>query len=915
MEGQAFYKWLSEVPAYKTAVEEINDDLVYEIQNTVSSSYKFRPYQKQALMAFDWIVSCAVKGDSVISQLIEEDKCGNVPIFGFESATGSGKTLLIGAFITYLHLKHDIKNFLILTPPRGKSAIYDKTIKNFDLNEKSCVLSNSFEKKYNLVTGENYIDKSSNYQDDADFNVFVFNINKFFESSAGIKSVDKPWEESFWKDSTDNVISFRKYLSQLDDLVIITDESHHFQKFNASGDEVSSGRGNSAGDIVKDLNPKYLVEFTATMAEGQKPIYRYPVNQYISDGYGKKVRAWGINTNVETGIWEYDAEVIEKQKEVTDSDASKIVRAIAVHLIKKIALGYNVDKSNKKLKPILLIKARNTDHADNILTYLQEKLPVKEDAIKKIYQQILIDNEYEINKLIEENIPSGDILVKELEEIGSLSFAFHTKNETKEILDLFNGLEGNDMELIIQVDKATEGWNIDNVYTILILSNNEGDIKTNVKQLVGRGLRLLRENRIYDESEDKLKQEEEILHIICEQGNNFAKFVEDVRKEIGFNSENFSGNRKVESLNNEIIILDIMKYNDLTLPKIERDSEPTIDSPEELIQKLTFENLQLDSFAKEVSAPWPHGKTNEMLLKWPEQDYGKEVDLTTGTMVKEGLSEYMEEELLTLSEIERTKIIKNIIKNQNLLPSDEAVDCALRNAIRDLTDKYVFYFKRKYGSNDFWSRNFSNGLSNYISKKIDLYFEVKTVVDETEYFKDIFQEHILNIEYDNSRATNIKTKEQIHDLLSVNKKEIPKYFVSGYIKSYFKYSKFDSSQEVKMAEMLDSLEEVDVWVKNKRHGQFIIKYGLGKNFSPDFIVKLKDCNKVHILEIKGEGFKESSTDKIEVMNDANKISNNKYHCYFLLHTTVDNLFDGTVSNFNDIISKDDLDRVLLKTHL
>ena len=31
---------------------------------------------------------------------------------------------------------------------------------------------------------------------DADLNIFVMNINKFFESSAGIKNVDKPWKKA-----------------------------------------------------------------------------------------------------------------------------------------------------------------------------------------------------------------------------------------------------------------------------------------------------------------------------------------------------------------------------------------------------------------------------------------------------------------------------------------------------------------------------------------------------------------------------------------------------------------------------------------------------------------------------------------------------------------------------------------------
>jgi type III restriction enzyme len=910
MEGQDFYNWLQAIPAYKKALEEINEELILEIQETINSKYNFRPYQKQAMMAFDWMINCVKKEDSIISQLIDP-KLGNFPILGLESATGSGKTLLIGAFITYLHLKHNIKNFLILTPPRGKSAIYDKTIRNFDINDKSCVLSNNFNKKYNLVTGDNYTDKSSNYEEDADFNIYVFNINKFFESSSGIKSVDKPWEEGFWKDTNDNIISFRDYLSQLKDLVIITDEAHHFQKYSqTSGDIVDSGRGNTAGDIVIDLKPKFLIEFTATMVAEQKPIYRYSVNDYISDGYGKKIRAWGINTNSEKGLFEYDTDVIEKNKQVTDSDASKIVRAVAVHLIKRKALEYDREKPKSIKKPILLIKARNTDHADNILKYIQEEIPLKDDAIRQIYEQIIRDNDYEINKLIEQYIPSKDILLKELEELSDLSFSFHTNNETKESLELFNNLEDNKMEVLIQVDKATEGWNIDNVYTILILSNNEGEIKTNVKQLIGRGLRLLREKRIYDETEDKLKQEEELLHVICEQGNNFAKFVEDIRKEIGLNSENFRTNIKIIPKLNKTTIQDILKYNDLRVPRIERDSEPNIDSPEELIRKLNFKDLELETFAKSVSTPWNNKKGNGMILKWNEDDQTKEADLISGMILKESTSEYTSEEELILSEIQRTKIIKEIIKNQNILPSNEEVDDAIRESIRELTDKYSFYFRKKYGKNDMWSRKFSNDLINYISKKIDMYFDAKTIIEKYDLFKDVFQEFFINVEYSNGEPGNLKTKEQIHNVMNSNKKEIPKSWVYGYIKSYFTYNQFDSSQEVKFAELLDKSEQVELWVKNKRSGQLIMRYGLGKGFNPDFIVKLKNSNELYIVEIKSEGLKDVSKEKIEVMIDANKVSEDKFKCYFYWNTTIDDIYKNQITDFIRILERDDLNNIL-----
>ena len=45
------------------------------------------------------------------------------PSLCFALATGVGKTRLMGAFITYLHLAHGINNFFVLAP---NSTIYNK---------------------------------------------------------------------------------------------------------------------------------------------------------------------------------------------------------------------------------------------------------------------------------------------------------------------------------------------------------------------------------------------------------------------------------------------------------------------------------------------------------------------------------------------------------------------------------------------------------------------------------------------------------------------------------------------------------------------------------------------------------------------------------------------------------------------
>ena len=49
----------------------------------------------------------------------------------FALATGVGKTLLMGAFISYLHLAHGINNFFVMAP---NLTIYNKLVTDFTPN-------------------------------------------------------------------------------------------------------------------------------------------------------------------------------------------------------------------------------------------------------------------------------------------------------------------------------------------------------------------------------------------------------------------------------------------------------------------------------------------------------------------------------------------------------------------------------------------------------------------------------------------------------------------------------------------------------------------------------------------------------------------------------------------------------------
>lgn len=77
------------------------------------------------------------------------------PSLCFALATGVGKTRLMGAFISYLHLAHGINNFFVLAP---NLTIYNKLIADFTPNTKY-VFKGIAEFAVNapsIITGDNY---------------------------------------------------------------------------------------------------------------------------------------------------------------------------------------------------------------------------------------------------------------------------------------------------------------------------------------------------------------------------------------------------------------------------------------------------------------------------------------------------------------------------------------------------------------------------------------------------------------------------------------------------------------------------------------------------------------------------------------------------------------------------------------
>ena len=118
------------------------------------------------------------------------------PSLCFALATGVGKTRLMGAFISYLHLAHGINNFFVLAP---NLTIYKKLIADFTRNTSKYVFKGIAEFAQQpplIITGDNY-DQSGAVMDDQrypssggfahDVRINIFNISKITSEVRGGK--------------------------------------------------------------------------------------------------------------------------------------------------------------------------------------------------------------------------------------------------------------------------------------------------------------------------------------------------------------------------------------------------------------------------------------------------------------------------------------------------------------------------------------------------------------------------------------------------------------------------------------------------------------------------------------------------------------------------------------------------------
>lgn len=808
----------------------------------LSNVMSLRKPQKQSIKILDSILSDIELSKNVDLQSATRDIHDVYNLFSefehsfmsmtFALATGVGKTRLMGAFITYLYTQKGIKNFFVVAP---NLTIYKK-LKN-DLgnpssdNDKyvfrgiSCFATNS----PNVWIDDDYRNRPArSLHDTGEVNIYIFNISKFNSEERNMMNINEYLGQSFFD-----------YLKSLDDLVLIMDESHHY-------------RADKSAEAINSLNPVLGLELTATpqVEKNGKTIlfknvvYEYPLYKAIKDGY----------TRTPFALTRRDIKAYNLNPE--ELDKTMINDGILHHEnIKEELKKYSINNGVKRIKPFALIVCKNTEHAETILRY------VKSDEFRNgVYK----------NKVI--MIHSNQ---KGLEKDENINLLLDVEKSD------------NPIEIVIHVNILKEGWDVNNLYTIIPLRTATS--KTLREQTIGRGLRLpfgVRTNdklidsvtiTAHDKFDEIIAEAQRSDSIFNAEGVIYAEY-EQKKKVVAVQSSLFDSNeQRKEVLMKAGLDTDSVEnkqnYNKVLEAIVSATSKEIKENP---TQKVKREKV-VEQSKKDLGENFTHntdiqhifeamwGLNNDIVEKIQDSEmYLPKLhteNLGTETYIIKDFD--LDLSKFTYVPIENEIMIKNMLNSMDnlIVITNGVIDF---NTIRP--EKYLVDEIRQIGEIDYEKcpEIIQKVVMQFLTHFRNKYIEEKVrnicimyKMDIVNKIKDQLIEH-LAVKYEGliEEACGIETvirnyaidySQGIRNLCVEPDGNISALAYEGARKSVTNMFKFDSNPERLFAIVCENSNEVKQWLRPSPK-QFNITYNRGKRYEPDFVVETDDM--YYLVEIK-----------------------------------------------------------------
>lgn len=345
-----------------------------------------------------------------------------------DMATGSGKTYLMSAAVEYFR-RQGMHNVMIVTP---SLVVQNKTVQNFAYGSLRYV--GGFPTPPEVVSPDSYeawrgkqVGSPLEVATDPSM-VFIFNVHqlvapkKTHTSSTGTLDGQRTKIRTFQEDSG----SLYEYLTELDDLIVIADESHLY-----------GSKAKAFNQALKDLQPAATIGLTASTTDADNVIYHYPLYKAISDGY------------VKTPVLVY------RKSGYTGKDAEERQLRDAMSLLRNKEAAYKEYRNDhpdvRQIQPALFVVCKNVEHATDTADLLRG--PAYCNDTHAVLQ---VDNE-------------------------------HDNEATRRLLDNLDH-EGSPIRVVVSVDKLKEGWDTKRIAVMCTLRAMASEVLT--QQTMGRGLRL-----------------------------------------------------------------------------------------------------------------------------------------------------------------------------------------------------------------------------------------------------------------------------------------------------------------------------------------------------------------------------------------------------------------------------------------
>lgn len=800
-----------------------------EIVSKIKYAMSLRTPQEEALSYLDAISShCDYKKDSkdvveaAASEYCEKQrkvKAGfDFPSFCFAMATGIGKTRLMGACIYHLYKTKGYKHFFILAPG---NTIYDKLRKESNPNHPKYIFKGLEAEmgRPKVYDGENY----DTYP--VKFEQMSLHIEKTSEIQLFIFNIGK-----IFNSKTDTQFNFHKFketlgasfadvLAQFDDLVICMDEAHRYY-------------APASMKAINYLKPVLGLECTATPKTTSNVIYAYDLARGAVEGYLKIPVVMG-----RSNMAGYNQDDIEEMK---------IRDGLTLHEHRKTLLReYCSNQNLEYVKPIVLIACKDTDHAKRISALL--------------CSDNFLDGKYK-----------GKVI-----EIHSKQ----TGDESEENIRLLLSIENasNPVEIVLHVYKLKEGWDVNNLFTIIPLNAAKSDILA--MQTIGRGLRLpfgeqtgneeldtldIVAHDHYRELVDEIKSRDIFRYRDLDKDTvEYSEFVgvsatiDDSQLSLLDFAITSSGVKSFAEVCNPKTQIEIYQeyiknfMNTQKKEKFEEDNQLSLfDFDSNVVSDINSEYkvldnkdiqvksrpLSKDSFIKiieeysekAISVPKILVQTNSE-IKFNRFDVKRTIDDFEVAMAKIERFDAVNQQLLSVIDAQilevndaRNTLACMLIDTISELSYDDA------DFIIDVVEQYLNLIQGDEENKRRIVRRYASLIVADIRKQIYQHMDRKTH-DIHIIQKDLilFRKFIKNVKEDG------KVK---YDKPFSDKSNIRKYLFTGYKKSYYQANAFDSDTERLFSIILEEDPDVIRWIKPPLN-QLGLFWKAGQQYNPDFLVE------------------------------------------------------------------------------